>query len=134
MDNKKNYKIKTIMPLPENMTVLRKWKDDDGREMMRDVDFADFAYCLALVTRPDGYDDVIPFGINDDGLEPDYEVVPVRECPCCGKKMSAYRPVVGGMRLRYYCCNCGKDLDSDYWDYLLPCEAGFGKESDSEEE
>ncbi|MCD8098052.1 MAG: hypothetical protein LUE31_08465 [Lachnospiraceae bacterium] len=115
------YKIKQIMPLPENLTILRDWQDDNGKEMTRDMDFDDFAYCLALVVRPDGYEDVIPFGINDDGLEPDYEVVPTRMCPCCGKRMSAYRPVKRGLTLRYYCKNCGKDIDSSHWDYLLPC-------------
>ncbi|MCD8197820.1 MAG: hypothetical protein LUE24_11765 [Lachnospiraceae bacterium] len=127
------YKIKQIMPLPENMTVLRDWRDDNGKEMTRDVDFDDFTYCLALVTRPDGYEDVIPFGINDNGLGPDYEVVPARKCPCCGKRMSAYRPVRRGLELRYYCRNCGKDLDSEHWDYHLPCEAGFGEGEDDEE-
>ena len=102
----KDIRLLQIMPLPENMTVMVVDTDDDDNVVMRDCVETSNCYCLALAE--DGGETVVyPYALTDwNGFDVRASIVPVRQCPKCGKRMQPHMEEGEGATL-HYTCDCG---------------------------
>lgn len=105
-DGYKDIRLLQIMPLPENMTVMVVDTDDDDNVVMRDCVETSNCYCLALAE--DGGETVVyPYALTDwNGFDTRASIVPVRQCPKCGKRMQPHMEEGEGATL-HYTCACG---------------------------
>jgi len=116
-----NWRIKQIIHLPENITVMIPMEDEFGRVFMTDVSALPLAYCLALCEDvKDGLTEVFPYDISE-GLNLKAECLPVRTCTRCKARMRIPFMISGDISTAiYHCDNCNHeeraflDDESDY--------------------
>lgn len=101
-----DLQIKQMMPLPENMTVMALDVDDDDNIIMREASETTRVYCLVLVDDGKGNQFIYPYDLSTSGgIDVRANVVPVRNCPKCGKRM---HPVLhSDIHDVSYSCECG---------------------------
>ena len=101
-----DLQIKQTMPLPENMTVMALDVDDDDNIIMREASETTRVYCLVLVDDGKGNQFIYPYDLSTSGgIDVRANVVPVRNCPKCGKRM---HPVLhSDIHDVSYSCECG---------------------------
>lgn len=101
-----DLQIKQMMPLPENMTVMALDVDDDDNIIMREAGETPRVYCLVLVDDGKGNQFIYPYDLSTSGgIDVRANVVPVRNCPNCGKRMHPVLPSdIGSVS---YTCDCG---------------------------
>ena len=88
-----SLQIKQMMPLPENMTVMALDVDDDDNIIMREAGETPRAYCLVLVDDGKCNQFIYPYDLSTSGgIDVRANVVPVRNCKMCGKRMHPVLP------------------------------------------
>ena len=103
-----DYKIRQMMSLPENTTVMVVDTDKNDEVVMRDCIETSGAYCLVLVEDASGETMIYPYNLGSNGgLDVRGTVVPVRHCPKCGKRMRMTMEECDEATLIYGCMNCG---------------------------
>lgn len=103
-----DYRIRQVVPLPANMTVMVVDTDCDDNVVMRDFIETSGSYCLVLTENAEGKTDIIPFDLGSNGgLDLRATVVQIRNCPKCGKRMHMTMEEYDESTLYYDCKNCG---------------------------
>ena len=108
MDQRKNYTIKQIMPLPEGYEVMMEVAQQDGTKMMEAAKETLFPYCLVLLEGDNGdrielYNLFPGCGVEECG---ESILVPIRYCEKCGSRMTPHMQGTDESTL-YYSCRCG---------------------------
>lgn len=104
-----DYKIRQILPLPENTTVMVVATTRNDDVVMRDCIETAAAYCLTLVEDKEGKTSIFPYNLRrKGGLDVRGTVVPVRYCPNCGKRMHMTMEEGNVRTLAYDCKNCSR--------------------------
>ena len=101
-----DLRIKQMMPLPENMIVMALDVDDDDNIIMREAGETTRVYCLVLVDDGKGNQFIYPYDLSTSGgIDVRANVVPVRNCKKCGKRMHPVLP--SDIDDVSYVCDCG---------------------------
>lgn len=101
-----DYRIKQMMPLPPEMTVMAVEVGADDRVVMRDCVETGQPYCLVLAEDGQGKSDVYPYDLScDGGIDVRGSVIPIRHCPKCGKRMQPHMFEYDPGSL-FYTCSC----------------------------
>lgn len=103
-----DYKIRQILPLPEDTTVMVVDTKRNDDVVMRDCIETSGAYCLVLVEDERGKTFIFPYNLGaNGGVDVRGTVVPVRHCQKCGKRMHMTMEEGDEGTLVYDCKNCG---------------------------
>ena len=107
MDQRKNYTIKQMMPLPEGYEVMMEGTQQDGTKVMEAAKETLFPYCLVLLEGDDGdrielYNLFPGCGVEECG---ESILVPIRYCEKCGSRMTPHMQGTDESTL-YYSCEC----------------------------
>lgn len=86
-----DFRIKQMMPLPSEMTVMVVDVNVDDRVVMRDCVETGQPYCLVLAEDSRGRSDVYPYDLScDGGIDVRGSVIPIRHCPKCRENETPY--------------------------------------------
>lgn len=111
-----NNEIKQIIPLPDNITPVISFHQDDGSQLWEDAARHGWIVQLALLAD----DEIHPVYVTPDGdseVDENYTAVafrPAIRCPKCGQKMWVLPHRSDYTRLDYLCpCGVTRSVDCD---------------------